>query len=123
MEFTKEQLKAIKALQAAEKSPAWNRVSAYVIIDKFGVNSDCNRFGKIKVIHPADGMGSLKVFVWDCTGSDLQMGTASGCGYDKLSAAMVDMKFDDITFTDHGSLSGNWQTQLRAAGYTIVQAI
>lgn len=121
MEFSKEQEKAIKALQAAEKSPAWNRVSAYVIIDQFGTGGDCNKFGKVKVIHPADGAGALKVFVWDCTGDNgLQMGTASGYGYDKLSAAMCGIKFDDIEFTDHPT---NWEMQLRQAGYTVIQAI
>jgi hypothetical protein len=128
MEFTKEQDKAIKALQAAEKSPAWNRVSAYVIIrpmalydtsDKHASNL-CYNHGKIKVIHPADGMGSLKVFVWDCSGNGIQMGAASGCGYDKMSAAMVNIKFDNIEFTDHPK---NWEMQLREAGYTVIQAI
>lgn len=126
MEFTKEQLKAIKALQAAEKSPAWNRVSAYVIIAPGACNTTPTGFysksiGKIKVIHPADGMGILKVFAWDCSGNNgLQIGQASGCGYDKLSAAMEGLKFDDIVFTDHPK---NWEMQLREAGYTIVQAI
>lgn len=119
MTFSKQTEKAIAALQKAEKSPAWNRVAAYVILAPMRAGHKIN-YGKIKVLYPAAGEGPLKVFVWDCTYHDVQMGQASGYGYDKLSAALQGIKFDDIVFTDHPN---NWEIQLREAGYTVIQAI
>lgn len=124
-QFSKVTEKAIAAYIKAENSPAWARASAYVIIAPKaslapGSLDNSRNFGKIKVLHPADGAGPLRVFVWDCKGTDLQMGTASGYGYDKLSAALQGIVFDGVTLTDHPQ---NWKSQLEEAGYTIVQAI
>lgn len=130
--FSKATEKAISALQKVEQSPAWKRAAAYVIIPPVGLLGPKYGdvltgaklghlpYGKIKISYPADGMGKLQVFVWDCIGNDLQYGWASGCGYDKLSAALAGLKFDNITFTDHPV---NWEMQLREAGYTVIQAI
>jgi hypothetical protein len=120
---------AIKALQAAEKGPAWKRAGAFVVIPPRSTVAEFNdpghkltlkSFGKIKVAYPADGAGRLRVWVWDCIGSDVQYGTASGGGYDKLSAALSGLTFDGLTLTDHPQ---NWESQLREAGYTIISAI
>lgn len=107
-------------LRKAEHSPAWNRASAYVIL-KGG-----KEVGRIKVKHPKDGMGPLVSFLWDWTGPEsidklgIQRGSASGCGYDKLAAAMEGFKFGAITFKDHPT---DWKMQLREAGYTLIQAL
>lgn len=126
MEFTKEQLKAIKALQAAEKSPAWNRVSAYVVIAPIQANADLYKgnidvwksHGKVKVLFPTNGFGSgqgVKVFVWECLNDGLQYAT----GYN-LDKAMASVTFDGITLKDDGS---DWRRQLEEKGYTVIQAI
>ena len=126
MEFSKEQLKAIKALQAAEKSSAWNRVSAYVIIAPIQADDDMHKgsidvwkkHGKIKVLFPASGIGSgqgVKVFVWQCLNDGLQYAT----GYN-LDKAMASITFDGITLKDDGS---DWRRQLEEHGYTVIQAI
>ena len=116
LEMSKDETRALNAYRRCEKSPAWSRVSAYVII-----SPDGKGWGKIKAAWPSDGMGPLHVFAWDCSGDNgIQYGKASGCGYDKLSAALVGIKWGDIVFTDHPV---NWEIQLRKAGYTVVQAV
>lgn len=129
MEFTKQQEKALAAYRKCDNGPAFNRVRAYVIIApqhaaycetaKHTVIKELQH-GSIKVAYPADGAGKLQVFVWECKNPGMQYGWASGYGYDKLSAALKGIKFDDIVFTDHPE---NWQIQLRNAGYTVIQAI
>jgi hypothetical protein len=115
MTFSKSEEKAINALRKAEQG-AFSRVRAYVILPQ----TFMGHYGKIKVSYPADGMGKVHVWFWDCQGNNLQYGNASGCGYDKLSAALQGLKFDDIVFTDHPV---NWEMQLRNAGYTVIQAV
>jgi hypothetical protein len=133
MEFTKEQDKAIKALQAAEKSPAWNRVSAYVIIAPVYVNGtivspkdtkinpvDMNKdtikmsYGKLKVLFPAGGIGSgaVKVFAW--IANDLEYVT----GYD-LDACLAQLDFWGTKVSNNG----NWRNELQDVGFTVIQAI
>lgn len=105
-------------LRVAEESPAWNRVSAFIIM------KGAERVGQIKCKYPADGMGRLQVFLWDWTNVDanrgIQYGYASGCGYDKLAAAVDGLKFGELTFSDHPT---DWKEQLRKAGYNLLQAI
>ena len=116
LKMDKDTRRALNALTAVEKGPAWSRAAAYII-----PHPDRKRWGKIKVSYPKDGMGPLRAFVWDCEGNDgLKYGSASGCGYDKLSAAMCGLKFDNITFSDHPV---NWEIQLRKAGYEVIQAL
>lgn len=74
--------------------------------------------GKIKVALPKYGMGTLQVWVWDDNG--LQYGSASGCGYDKLSAALHGINFDGYVIQDSGI---EFTSQLRDAGYLVVRAI
>lgn len=95
------------------ENTSWNRAGAYIIL------KDGKFTGKIKVSYPKDGAGTLKVFLWDFE-NELQIGSASGYGYDKLSAALEGMKFKDIVLTDHPQ---NWTRQLESAGYEIIQAI
>ena len=119
MSLTTKQLKAIDAYRKCEQG-AFSRVRAYTII-KPNSKADSVAYGVIRVAYPKDGAGRLHVFVWDYSSDrGIQHGMSSGYGYDKLSAALQDLQFDDITFTDHPV---NWESQLRQAGYTVIQAI
>lgn len=91
----------------------WNRAGCILIL------KDGEIVGKIKIAFPKDGAGTLRLFLWDFE-NNIQMGTAGGFGYDKLSAAMRGLTFKDITFTDHPH---NWEMQLRDAGYTTFTAM
>lgn len=108
-------------LRKAEDSPAWNRASANVILDK-NQQGAATMVGKILVKHPKDGMGPLEVFLWDWTNIQtnrgVQEGRASGCGYDKLSAAMADMKFGSITIQEN-----DWLGSIVKAGYQVRQVL
>ena len=94
----------------------FGRVRAYAIFRTGEAESYC---GKIQVAYPKDGAGILRVFLWDF-GNKIQMGTAGGYGYDKLSAALRGLKFQGITLQDY---SPNWETQLKDAGYTLIQVV
>jgi hypothetical protein len=124
--FTPKTAKAIEALQRAEKSSAFHRVAAFVIIPPLGLlGHEVDErliagpapYGKIKVLYPADGAGKLQVWVWDTQGNDIQYGKASGFGYDKLAHALKGMSYDAIVFEE------DWREQLRQRGYTVIQAV
>lgn len=86
----------------------WSRAGCIIIL------KDGQMVGKIKIAFPKDGAGTLRLFLWDFE-NDIQMGTAGGFGYDKISAALCRMTFKGITFTDHPH---NWEQQLQEAGYS-----
>lgn len=112
---------------------AFNRVSAYVILDKDG---EC--VAKVSFKFPADGAGRLYAYVhW--LGVPMVRGHAGGYGYDKRSAAVasavnkmivpVEMEplkaaamhnFLGATETNGGEY---WDTRLRNAGFIVIQAI
>jgi hypothetical protein len=118
MEFTKEQDKAIKALQAAKKSPAWNRVSAYVIIRPMATfkkgDTNYKQFGKIKVLFAAGGIGSGAVKVFAGLQHDLEYVT----GYN-LDACLAQLDFWGTKVSNNG----NWRNELQDVGFTVIQAI
>ena len=113
--FTKEVQKAVDARKRVEDGLAWRRASAYIIL-----HPDKKGHGVIRVAHAKDGMGTTHVFLWDMDGSNIQHGTASGCGYDKVSAAINGMTFNGIKLEDHPR---NWKVALDKAGYQIIQAL
>lgn len=88
----------------------WNRAGCKVIM------KDGEIKGKIKIAFPKDGAGTLRLFLWDFE-NDIQMGTAGGFGYDKISAALRGMNFKGIILQDHPE---NWEIQLRDAGYSVI---
>lgn len=114
---------------------AFNRVSAYVVLDKSG-----ERVAKVAFKFPADGAGRLYAYVhW--LGVRMVRGSASGCGYDKRSAAVAHAanqfygKDDKLLHDDGNPLwhafayaivrdgGEHWDTRLRSAGFTVIQAI
>lgn len=113
---------------------AFNRVSAYVVLDKEG---EC--VAKIAFNFPADGAGRLYAYVhW--FGVPMVRGFAGGYGYDKRSAAVADacakaiktikpepddVNFDRATFFRVLASDGGeyFDRKLRDAGFTVIQAI
>ncbi|KDR90955.1 hypothetical protein L905_24035 [Agrobacterium sp. TS43] len=114
---------------------AFNRVSAYVILDKSG---EC--VAKVAFKFPADGAGRLYAYVhW--LGVPMVRGFAGGYGYDKRSAAVASAANqlygkDDKLLHDNGNPlyhafayaivrdSGEyWDTRLRDAGFDVIQAV
>ena len=91
----------------------WSRCKAIIIL------KNGEYVGKILVAYPKDGAGILRAFLFDF-GNTLQMGTAGGYGYDKLSAALRGMTFRGITLEDHPT---NWERQLAAAGYDVISVL
>lgn len=97
-------------VRKVENSPALRNAGAKVIINPAG-----DVCGTIKIAHPADGAGKLTVILHE-HGYNAQIGTASGYGYDKVSAALQGMTFAGTVFSDHPQ---NWEIQLRDAGYKV----
>ena len=120
-DFTKEQEKAIKALQKFESIKTVNRISAYIVIAPdahFEIGkSNYKLWGKVRVLFPAGGQGQrdVKVFVGDSASGELQV--ASGYNADE---AMSNILFDGFIIENDRT---SWQHQLEVLGYTIIQAI
>lgn len=103
-------------LDRAEK--VWDRSGAWVIM------RGAEHVATIKAAYPADGMGRLRVFVWDFTaehGSRLQHGSAASCGYDKLSTALDGMTIAGVKLDCNGT--GTQWRQLEDAGLKVINAI
>lgn len=101
-------------------------VSAYIVLNAKG-----DHVGTVRFHYPRDGAGRLTVMVADWsavrpegetfqTWTRWQIGTASGGGYDKHTAACYRLTVDGYRFRDEGKC---WNNQLRDAGYTVLQAV
>ena len=103
------------------------RYAAYVIL------KDSDHVGTVRIKYPPKGHGEqlLTAYVADWTLNKpehldftdftrWQIGKASGYGYDKASAALSGLTVLDFTFKDSGS---DWTNQVKAAGFTLLQAI
>ena len=118
---------------------AFNRVSAWVIIDTHETAADLGqsvqRFGTVAIKYPADGAGRLTAFV-HFFGTQMQSGTASGYGYDKSTAAVhaavakIDRDESDprqlealAAFRAAAHTGTDWQDILRTAGFSVLQAV
>lgn len=100
-------------------------VSAYVILLKG------EHVGTVRLSWPRDGAGRLTALAadWTRTKPDdvefrqwtrWQYGTATGCGYDKATAALSGMTIAGITIHDDGY---RWANQLEAANLTVIEAV
>ena len=113
---------------------AFNQVSAYVVMD-----TENNLIAKISVKYPKDGAGRLTAFI-HIIGTEIQVGTASGYGYDKSTAAICNAsdKFDlsketcklsnkQIDFIQMLSTSlaqSGWQEAIQPKyGFNVIQVI
>lgn len=114
---------------------AFNRVSAYIVLDKSG---EC--VAKVSFKFPADGAGRLYAYVhW--LGVPMVRGMAGGYGYDKRSAAVAnaagklvfdrpataDLEDQKLFLAFRTAIENDggeyWDTRLRDAGFTVVQAV
>lgn len=80
-------------------SPAWKRCRAFLVD-----HADGREVGRVYVAFPADGAGRVSVEVWDYAKSypnARTVRTASGYGYDKVTAALSGQSIDGITLADH----------------------
>ena len=117
-------VKFIAAVKAMENRTS--RVKAFVIL-----NPQMPAWhGRIVVSYPQDGMGRLNVIAWlpGENGSDViqHAGSASGCGYDKATAAMGGAEFYDMKQCEMSRLidqGHDFRHQLEAAGYHVIQAV
>ena len=107
-----------RLLDKAEAGP-WKRAAAFIVL------RGSEHVATVRVAYPADGAGRLRVFVWsdDAEGkaNRIQAGSATGYGYDKLSAAMHGMTIAGVRLDCNGT-GGQWR-QLREAGFTVIQAL
>lgn len=105
---------------------ARTNVHAYVVL-----NEKCEHVGTVRVHYPRDGAGRLTVAAADWTldrpegetwqtFTRWQIGTASGGGYDKATAAAGGMTIAGVTLADQGY---DWCHQLQNAGLTVLQAV
>lgn len=108
---------------------AFSNVASFVILKGTDLKA------KISVKYPKDGAGRLTAYVhW--LGVTMVKGTASGYGYDKLSAALFaslsNFPSDTVLEGDFkafynaiasGSNNGTWREQLQKAGFTAIQAL
>lgn len=116
---------------------AFQRVSAYVVLN------GADHVATVALKFPRDGAGRLWAYVhWH--GVEMARGFASGCGYDKRSAAVanaarkaieahkndkalaatLDLEARRVFFLAIRDDSGKyWDDRLRDAGFTVLQAV
>lgn len=119
------------AVQRMEKRT--NRVSAYVVIDPTPRGGHIYT-GRVVITHSSDGAGRAHAVAWlpnghdDRTGYDTarHIGSASGYGYDKATAAMGGASFWNLKTGKPDTLVSQgvrWDDQLRDAGYQVQFAV
>ena len=66
------------------------------------------KLARIVRVAPVDGMGRLRVVVtdWNAGECDHYAGSASGCGYDKMTAALSGCKVGGVELGDHCDSAG-----------------
>lgn len=89
--------------------------SAWLIFRNDGV-----LIGKVQALYTAS---AVRVQVWDWSKPEpVQNGKASGCGYDKFTAALAGCTVDGITLTDHCSKDSRTSAILEAYTREIIKA-
>jgi hypothetical protein len=111
-------MKNKKVYYVDDSAPA-KRISAYVILD-----STSQLVGKLHVLYPKDGLGRLRVTLYDWT-KEGQLDSpssaqVSGWGYNKLASAMSYLKFAGIKISDPPE---SWEKFLEKSGYKVKQVI
>lgn len=121
-----------KKITAARVRELLDRFDKRTMAEGYVVLRDGKHIGTVRIYFPKDGAGRLSAFLADWTlempedlatrndWSRWQYGWANGYGYDKKSAALGGMTLAGVTLQDNGA---NWDQELRAAGFTIIQAI
>ena len=108
---------------------AFSQVSSYVILDK----DTKNVIAKIALKYPKNGAGRVTCYM-HLIGHEVQIGTASGYGYDKRSAAIIAanskqkdvlsnaIKLHELLLSDQAQ--GGWQEVINENnGFIVIQAI
>lgn len=128
--MSKKSIKADRIHDALRRLDQKANVAGYIVLDAAG-----EHVGTVRFSYPRDGMGKLIALVADWTverphnaagepdfaeWTPWQYGWASGCGYDKATAAVGSMTIGTVKFVDQGF---NWDHQLRDAGYRVIQAV
>ena len=114
-----------------KKFAAFKKVSAYSLSYK-------DETASVAIKYPLDGMGRVKVYL-HVRNLDLVIGSASGCGYDKTSAAFKDACRELETLLHESTPSesiafarliiasigdhNDWSASLRKAGVTVITVI
>lgn len=117
---------------------AFSQVSSYIVLDA----NTKDVIAKIALKYPKDGAGRLSCYM-HILGTEVQIGTASGYGYDKRTAAIIDaaskvndlhvnndtyinLSFNVITFLNLLIIKGQsgWQEVINEKnGFIVIQAI
>ena len=120
-------VKAQVIMAKVRKAEDASRIAAYIVM------KGEEHVGTIRIQYPRAGHGEapLHAFLADWTldrpeGTDFadftrwQIGTATGYGYDKASAAMSGLALCGFTLLGNGH---DWTHQLKEAGFTLMRAI
>jgi hypothetical protein len=117
-------IEAVKRMESAT-----SRVRAVVVINP----AIPDRNGRIIITYPHDGAGVVRAVAWlPGDPSDAESyyvrhhGKASGYGYDKATAAMGGARVWNLKTGAYISLQDSgfdWDSQLREAGYIVVNAV
>lgn len=109
---------------------AFSQVSAFIILD----SETKDVIAKIALKYPKDGAGRLSCYM-HIVGNEVQIGTASGYGYDKRTSAIINAsykqyeKLDDaqqkfLNWLSSNTAQGGWQEVINEKnGFVVIQAI
>ena len=116
---------------------AFNQVSSFIVLDK----DTKDVIAKIALKYPKDGAGRLSCYM-HIIGTEVQIGTASGYGYDKRTASIINAseyclalvttsesnvnnrQLDFITLLNSTKAQSGWQEVINEKnGFIVIQAI
>lgn len=107
-------------MKRIDETQAAKQLSAYIIVDKEG-----KLVGKVHVYYSISGLKTT-VNAWDFDPNrddTFMSASASGGGYDKLSACLDGMTFMGHTLADNGKNQISGLDYLREQGFYVYQAI
>ena len=109
---------------------AFSQVSSYIVLDK----ETKQVIAKIALKYPKDGAGRLTCYM-SIIGNELQVGTASGYGYDKPTTAIINASRNQfgnvstvqdsfLTWLSSNTAQSGWQEVINENnGFIVIQAI